>query len=111
MPSVPGVESVRAIYLATMPWHNPWTRGEQSIFVYGIEPGARSPTSPTPGATRSRLGPPGEVVPAAAPGRHRPVGVDRPDGEHVRVQPRRGGGRPAGLTIPGDQPGHEGPWP
>jgi len=39
MPSVPGVESVRSIYLATLPWHNPWTRGEQSVFVYGIEPG------------------------------------------------------------------------
>jgi putative ABC transport system permease protein len=46
MPSVPGVESVRAIYLATMPWHNPWTRGEQSIFVYGIEPGDAPLTLP-----------------------------------------------------------------
>lgn len=51
MPSVPGVESVRAIYLATMPWHNPWTRGEQSIFVYGIEPG--DPPLTLPGLAES----------------------------------------------------------
>ncbi|WP_428304783.1 ABC transporter permease DevC [Lacipirellula sp.] len=39
LPAVPGVESVRAVYLGTVPWHNPWKRNEQSIFVYGFEPG------------------------------------------------------------------------
>jgi putative ABC transport system permease protein len=46
MPSVPGVQSVRGVYLATLPWHNPWTRNEQSIFVYGIEPGEPPLTLP-----------------------------------------------------------------
>lgn len=46
LPAVDGVESVRAVYLATMPWHNPWTRGEQSVFVYGIEPGTAPLTLP-----------------------------------------------------------------
>jgi putative ABC transport system permease protein len=37
LPAVPGVESVRAIYLGTVPWHNPWKRNEQSIFVSAAE--------------------------------------------------------------------------
>src|SRR5918993_2757611 len=66
-----------------------------------VEPGARRPTRPTPGATRSGLA--GEVGAAAAPGRHRPGAVDGADGEHVRVQP--GGLGPAAPVAGGGDHG------
>jgi hypothetical protein len=50
-----------------------------------------------------RLGPPGEVGPAAAPGRDRAGGVDRADGHHVAVE--AGGVDPAALVAAGGDHG------
>jgi putative ABC transport system permease protein len=38
LPAHPGVQAIQGVYLGTARWRNPWTHGEQSIFVYGLEP-------------------------------------------------------------------------